>query len=374
MVNVSLKPYFEIESLAFCEDASTALANDFQFGMALPCRIHQDRLMADADSFAKLMALGWTKEQSRSIPRTELSGHLFLPVGQVLAEQFGWTVRERSYRGKRMIKASKLPDFPMDPIGLYYLFEQTCGIVKKAFYLEEARTLIAYRLYVPVSCPTSSPDSGPRKLAVILHGLGGGNVFDRADNKLAHMGQRYNYLILAPLAYTNGMHGSAYPMARDFTDMETADPSNPANLTEEEQRIYRLCELADMQALEEVRKQYGVDGGNIFLGGNSMGGDGTFYLASRYPDVFRAIAPCAGGPDLRFFPAEQLRELPVRLLCGTEDSGFHLLLSMYRELKDRGVPAEFAAVGGETHGTAWLHDLEGMFDFFNRMSAESSER
>lgn len=370
MVNVSLKPYFVIESLAFCEDASTALVNDFQFCMALPCRVHQDILMVDADSFTKLMTPEWTKEHSRNIPRTELSGHLYLPVGQVLTDLFGWTVREHNYRGKRMIKASKLPDFPMDPIGLYYLFEQTCGIVKKAFYLEEAHTLIAYRLYVP----TSYPDSAPHKLAVILHGLGGGNVFDRANNKLAHMGERYNYLILAPLAYTNGMHGSIYPMARDFTNIETADPSNPANLTEEEQRIYHLCELANMQALEEVRKQYRVDARNIFLGGNSMGGDGTFYLASRFPDLFRAIAPCAGGPDLRFYPAARLLGLPVRILCGTEDSGFHLLLSMYRELKSLGVPAEFAAVGGETHGTAWLHDLEGLFDFFNRVSAESSER
>lgn len=67
-------------------------------------------------------------------------------------------------------------------------------------------TLIAYRLYVP----TSYPDSAPHKLAVSLHGLGGGDVFERADNKLAHMGERYNYLILAPLAYTNGMHGTAW--------------------------------------------------------------------------------------------------------------------------------------------------------------------
>lgn len=369
MVNVSLKPYFEIESLSFCEDSSTALANDFQFCMELPCRLHHGRLMADTNSFMKLMATEWTAQHSRSIEQVELSDRLFLPVEKVLTETFGWTVREQCYRGKRMIKAAKSKDFPMDSIGLYYLFEQARGIVKKAFYLKEAHSLIAYRLYVPVSCP----EGGPYKLAVILHGLGGGNVFDRADNKLAHMGERYNYLILAPLAYTNGMHGSTYPMARDFTDMENADPANPANLTEEERRIYRLCELADMRALEEVRKQYSVDAENIFLGGNSMGGDGTFYLASRYPGVFRAIAPCAGGPDLRYFPAEQLKGLPVRLLCGTEDSGFHLLFSMYQELKSRGIQTEFSAVGGETHGTAWLYDLEGMFDFFNRLSVESSE-
>lgn len=366
MVNVSLKPYFQIESLSFLEGASTALINGFQFTMALPCWNRQGELMVETESLAKLMASEWTEEPFRSLPQFEHAGHFFLPVRQILTERFGWTVREQSYRGRRLLKAAKADDFPMDAIGLYYLFEQNYGIVKRAFYLEEAHAVIAYRLYVP----TTYQNSKPHKLALILHGLGGGNVFDRAESKLAHIGERFGYLILAPLAYTNGMHGSTYPMARDFIDMDAADPANPAGLTEKEQAIYRLCELADMRALEEVKSSYCVDDKNIFLGGNSMGGDGTFYLASRYPELFRAIAPCAGGPDLRSYPVERLRGLPVRILCGTEDSGFHLLNAMCQALKDRGVPAEFAAIGGEAHGTAWLHDLEGMFEFFNRMGVE----
>lgn len=101
-----------------------------------------------------------------------------------------------------------------------------------------------------------------------------------------------------------------------------------------------------------------------------MGGDGTFYLASRYPDRFRAIAPCAGGPDFRYYPVEKLKAVPVRMLCGTEDPGYEMLQDMCKTLIERGVKAEFAGIAGEPHGTAWLHDLDGMFQFFEQHTVQ----
>lgn len=379
MVKVSLEPYFQLENLAFCEGEATGLINDFQFALQKACRRQGDELLVDIESAAKLLAPEFTVkkdgtetvfengEKAVRLTVREEDEEGCIPLLKILTEHFGWSRKREIYRGKLLMKAAKNAEFRMDVISLFYQVQQTQGILKKAFYLEEANAVIAYRLYVPVR----PADGAKRKLALIVHGLGGGNVFDRANNKLAHMGEKYGYLILAPLAYTNGMHGSTYPMARDFVDAESIDPENPAGLTEEEKKIYSWCELADMRALEEVKRDYDVDGANIFLGGNSMGGDGSFYLASRYPEMFRAVAPCAGGPDFRFYPMERLKDLPVRVLCGTEDAGYFLLQDMTRQLQEIGVSAEFVGVGGEPHGNAWLHELEGMFRFFEAHAASS---
>ena len=47
--------------------------------------------------------------------------------------------------------------------------------------------------------------------------------------------------------------------------------------------------------LDEVLKGYRIDVGRVYLVGNSMGGTGTWALASHAPERFAAIAPICGG-------------------------------------------------------------------------------
>lgn len=56
--------------------------------------------------------------------------------------------------------------------------------------------------------------------------------------------------------------------------------------------------LDALEVLFEAKNIYKPDESKIYLTGHSMGGHGTWYLGATYPDLFAAIAPCAGYPDL----------------------------------------------------------------------------
>lgn len=47
--------------------------------------------------------------------------------------------------------------------------------------------------------------------------------------------------------------------------------------------------------IDKVIKKYDADTNRIYLCGLSMGGFGTWYTATAYPELFAAIAPCCGG-------------------------------------------------------------------------------
>jgi len=52
-----------------------------------------------------------------------------------------------------------------------------------------------------------------------------------------------------------------------------------------------------MKIIAEAKRLFNVDEDRIYLTGDSMGGWGTWNIATRHPDVFAAIAPVFGGSD-----------------------------------------------------------------------------
>jgi len=69
--------------------------------------------------------------------------------------------------------------------------------------------------------------------------------------------------------------------------------------------------------LDEVEAKFPVDVERIYLTGLSMGGYGTWDLASKFPDRFAAIAPICGGgnPEL----ACNLKDTPTWVFHGAQD-------------------------------------------------------
>ena len=61
--------------------------------------------------------------------------------------------------------------------------------------------------------------------------------------------------------------------------------------------------------INAVVEQYNIDENRIYVTGFSMGGWGTFLVASEYPERFTAIAPVAGygDPD----QADKIKDVPV---------------------------------------------------------------
>ncbi|HCC69693.1 MAG TPA: alpha/beta hydrolase [Bacteroidales bacterium] len=63
--------------------------------------------------------------------------------------------------------------------------------------------------------------------------------------------------------------------------------------------------LDALEVLDQGKKLFETRNDLTFLTGHSMGGHGTWYLGATYPDMFAAIAPCAGYPDLLNYATRQ---------------------------------------------------------------------
>jgi poly(3-hydroxybutyrate) depolymerase len=134
-----------------------------------------------------------------------------------------------------------------------------------------------------------------------------------------------------------------------------------------------------LRCLAEAQKRIGIDAERVYLSGESMGGNGTWLIASRNPQLFAAAAPVYGGWDYRinqngyaythpqatrpmerfvqeahasFAGAEGLRNVPLYVLHGDEDAavpveqsrhGVHLLQRWGYDVRYR----EIAGLGHE---------------------------
>ncbi|HEY5807012.1 MAG TPA: prolyl oligopeptidase family serine peptidase [Povalibacter sp.] len=54
-----------------------------------------------------------------------------------------------------------------------------------------------------------------------------------------------------------------------------------------------------LRCLEEAKRAFKVDDDRVYITGESMGGHGTWWIASRHPQLFAAVAPVYGGWDFR---------------------------------------------------------------------------
>ncbi len=69
--------------------------------------------------------------------------------------------------------------------------------------------------------------------------------------------------------------------------------------------------------LDSMLKTYAVDSARIYLTGLSMGGQGAWYLANAYPEVFAAVAPICGPTNPLI--EDRLTRLPWWVFHGAKD-------------------------------------------------------
>lgn len=125
-------------------------------------------------------------------------------------------------------------------------------------------------------------------LLIFLHGSGEAGydlnkVKVHGPPKLAEKGKKFPFIVVSPQA-----------LPRFGWETET---------------IYRL-----IQHLKQTQR---VDKNKIYLTGLSMGGYGTWDIASKYPEEFAAIAPVCGGGDTS--KAYRLRNIPIWNFHGAKD-------------------------------------------------------
>lgn len=83
----------------------------------------------------------------------------------------------------------------------------------------------------------------------------------------------------------------------------------------------KMAEFA-LKALDQTVAEYSGDANRLYLTGLSLGGFGSFLIASQHPDKFAAVVPICGGvrgADLKSV-AEKLKDVPMWIFHGDADT------------------------------------------------------
>jgi predicted peptidase len=107
-----------------------------------------------------------------------------------------------------------------------------------------------------------------------------------------------------------------------------------------------LDEGAVLALMDHLGETLAIDGKRVLCTGYSMGGVGTWYLASRHPDRFTAAIPIAGRP-----PAGMDVKVPVYALHGRQDEVMPIgpTESLINHLSAGGADARLMVVNDATH-------------------------
>ena len=126
--------------------------------------------------------------------------------------------------------------------------------------------------------------------------------------------------------------------------------------------------------LDDIVARYNVDTERIYLTGLSMGGFGTWSLASEYPERFAAIAPICGGGNR--IMALRLRDMPVWVFHGAKDKVVPLKESeeMVNAIRSRGGNVKLTVYPDAGHDS-WTetYNNQQLYDWFlqHRKSKET---
>ena len=78
-----------------------------------------------------------------------------------------------------------------------------------------------------------------------------------------------------------------------------------------------LADYDVMRIIEYMKEWYNIDSSRIYITGGSMGGRGTWGVATRHPDTFAAAAPICGWAD--GLSLENLKNIPIFNQHGQKD-------------------------------------------------------
>ncbi len=101
--------------------------------------------------------------------------------------------------------------------------------------------------------------------------------------------------------------------------------------------------------LDDVMSQYTIDPDRILVTGFSMGGRGTWYMASRHPDLFSAAIPMAARSNSD--DAAKVGDMPVFIIHARDDEvvPFAPAEQLAREMESRGQTVSFLPLEGVGH-------------------------
>lgn len=100
--------------------------------------------------------------------------------------------------------------------------------------------------------------------------------------------------------------------------------SNMSNVSPLLPNGWELLEIDLISMLDNVQTKYRVNDNKTYLSGLSYGGFGTWFMASKYPQRFAAIAPVVGWGHPSLMAPIAKHKLPVWQFAGGRDSAVNI--------------------------------------------------
>jgi predicted peptidase len=199
-------------------------------------------------------------------------------------------------------------------------------LAAKVFKNERGETLL-YRLFIP-------QNYDPKKkypLVLYLHGGGG-----RGTDNLKQIDGGNGYLIdfftgsEAQSRYPSFVVAPQSPMQEGWVEYDSITPTRQLRLVHE--------------MLSELRRTYSIDAARVYVGGQSMGGFGTFAIISEHPKLFAAgVSLCGGGDESK---VARLVSTPMWAFHGAKDEAVPVARS-------RNIVAAINKAGGKANYTEY---------------------
>lgn len=125
---------------------------------------------------------------------------------------------------------------------------------------------------------------------------------------------------------------------------------------------------------KELKTKYKIDPSRVYLTGMSLGGFGTWDLASRYPDIFAAIVPLCGGGRANM--AEKMKDIPTWVFHGDLDQKVKLSRSeeMVNAMKNLGSTPKFSILKGQGHGIQKVYSDQTVYEWLLSHQKKAYER
>ncbi len=180
-------------------------------------------------------------------------------------------------------------------------------------------TALRYGIALPAGYDASARD--PRPLVVSLHPGGSGEYY----------GSEFMQGIVEP-----GLRSwRAVIVAPDVPDRSWATPRS---------------ERAILALVRQISATHAIDPARVLVTGFSMGGRGTWYMASRHSEVFTGAIVMAGSPDAAEVAGVSI---PIFLIHSPSDEvvPFERAEAAYLALTERGHPVEMRVLPGAGHYT-----------------------
>ncbi|HCM46920.1 MAG TPA: alpha/beta hydrolase [Colwellia sp.] len=148
------------------------------------------------------------------------------------------------------------------------------------------------------------------------------HMFGWDKKGIAYIDNRLKDNIPKRLSYGVPKRSATFKTQVDFkrisslTDMSEVAPLLPQG--------WELLETDLINMLDTVQNKYRVNTDKTYLSGLSYGGFGTWYIASKYPERFAAIAPVVGWGHPSLMPSIAQYKLPVWQFAGGRDTSVNI--------------------------------------------------